>query len=119
MLASGGNFVQLARGIGRTVGPILTQIGNDFWRACQGTELIISGLNGVGFFGYEFADKLGVPCVNASVVPLIATREFANLMWPWHWRLGGMLTTCSHIASWLLRAGSCSAKPSISGGRQH
>src|SRR5512139_2225410 len=90
MVASGGNFLQLARGIGRIVGPILTQIGNDFWRACQGTDLIISGLNGVGFFGYEFADKLSVPCVNASVVPLMATRDFANLMWPWHWRLGGV-----------------------------
>ncbi len=38
MVASGGNFLQLARGIGRVVGPILTQIGDDFWRACQGTD---------------------------------------------------------------------------------
>jgi UDP:flavonoid glycosyltransferase YjiC (YdhE family) len=96
MVASGGNFLQLARGIGRTVGPILTQIGNDFWRACQGSDLIISGLNGVGFFGYEFADQLRVPCVNASVVPLIATREFANLMWPLHWRLGGTYNLLTH-----------------------
>src|SRR5512139_2097626 len=34
MVASGGDFLNLARGIGRTVRPILTQIGNDFWRAC-------------------------------------------------------------------------------------
>jgi len=106
MVASGGNFFQLARGIGRTVGPILTQIGDDFWRACQGTDLIISGLNGVGFFGFEFAEKLGVPCVNASVVPLIATREFANLMWPWHWRLGGNYNLLTHrltaFAGWQL-----------------
>jgi hypothetical protein len=94
MVASSGNFLQMARGIGRVVGPILTQIGDDFWRACQGTDLIISGLNGVGFFGYEFADKLSVPCVNASVVPLMATRDFANLMWPWHWPISAynMLT---------------------------
>jgi UDP:flavonoid glycosyltransferase YjiC (YdhE family) len=96
MVASSGNFLQMARGIGRVVGPILTQIGNDFWRACQGTELIISGLNGVGFFGYEFADQLGVPCVNASVVPLMATRDFANLMWPWHWQLGGVYNLLTH-----------------------
>ena len=49
LVASGGNFFQLARGIGRTVGPILTQIGNDFWRACQDADVIISGLNGVPF----------------------------------------------------------------------
>jgi UDP:flavonoid glycosyltransferase YjiC (YdhE family) len=106
MVASGGNFLQLARGIGRTVQPILTQIGNDFWKACQGTDLIISGLNGVGFFSYEFADKLHVPCLNASVVPLVATREFANLMWPWHWRLGGAYNLLTHrltaFAGWQL-----------------
>lgn len=106
LVASGGNFLQLARGIGRTVRPILTQIGDDFWRACQGTDLIVSGLNGVGFFGYEFGDQLGVPCVNASVVPLIATREFANLMWPWHWRLGGAYNLLTHrltaLAGWQL-----------------
>lgn len=96
MVASGSNFLQLARSIGRIVRPILTQIGADFWRACQGTDLIVSGLNGVGFFGYEFADQLHVPCVNASVVPLIATREFANLMWPWHWRLGGVYNLLTH-----------------------
>ena len=106
MVASGSDFLQLARGIGRTVGPILTQIGNDFWRACQGTDLIISGLNGVGFFGYEFADLLRVPCLNASVVPLMATREFANLMWPWSWGLGGMYNLLTHritsFAGWQL-----------------
>jgi len=106
MVASGGNFLQLARSIGRVVGPILTQIGDDFWRACQGTDLIVSGLNGVGFFGYEFADQLRVPCLNASVVPLIATREFASLMWPWHWRLGGTYNLLTHrltgFAGWQL-----------------
>jgi UDP:flavonoid glycosyltransferase YjiC (YdhE family) len=106
MVASGGNFFQLARGIGRVVGPILTQIGNNFWRACQDTDAIISGLNGVPFFGYEFADKLRVPCLNASVVPLMATREFANLMWPWHWRLGGAYNLLTHriaaFAGWQL-----------------
>jgi len=96
MVASGGNFLQLARGIGRVVGPILTQIGDDFWRACQGADAIISGLNGMPFFGFEFAQKLGVPCINASVVPLSATRAFANPMWPLHWRLGGTYNLLTH-----------------------
>ena len=96
MVASGSNFFQLARGIGRVVGPILMQIGSDFWRTCQDTEAIISGLNGVPFFGYEFADKLCVPCINASVVPLSATRAFANPMWPLHWRLGGTYNLLTH-----------------------
>ena len=106
MVASGGNFIQLARGIGRVVGPILTQIGDDFWRACQGTDAIVSGLNGMPFFGFEFAEKLGVPCVNASVVPLSATHAFANPMWPLHWHLGGAYNLLTHritgFAGWQL-----------------
>ncbi len=82
MIASSRNVLQLARGIARTVGPILTQLGDDFWRACQGTDLIFSGLNGVAFFGFEFAQKLGVPCINGSVVPLLSTRAWPNPMWP-------------------------------------
>ncbi len=109
MVASGSNFLRLARGIGRTVQPILTQIGDDFWRACQGTDLIISGLNGVGFFGYEFADQLRVPCVSAGVVPLLPTREFANVMWPWHWPLGGAYNLLTHrltaLVGWQLFGG--------------
>jgi UDP:flavonoid glycosyltransferase YjiC (YdhE family) len=96
MVASGSNFLQLTRGIGRTVQPILTQIGNDFWRACQGTDAIISGLNGVPFFGFEFAEKLRVPCVNAGVLPLSATRAFANLMWPLQWQLGKTYNLLTH-----------------------
>jgi sterol 3beta-glucosyltransferase len=88
------------------VGPLLTQIGNDFWRACQDAEVIVSGLNGVPFFGYDFADKLQVPCINAGVVPLAATRDFASLMWPWHWRLGGRYNLLTHriaaLAGWQL-----------------
>jgi sterol 3beta-glucosyltransferase len=106
MVASGGNFIQLARGISRVVGPILTQIGDDFWRACQGTDAIISGLNGMPFFGFEFAEKLRVPCINASIVPLSATRAFANPMWPLHWRLGGTYNLFTHrvtgFAGWQL-----------------
>ena len=106
MVASGSNFFQLTRGIRRVVGPILTQIGNDFWRACQGTEAIIAGLNGVPFFGYEFADELRVPCVNASVMPLTATRAFANPLWPLPWRLGGIYNLLTHriaaFAGWQL-----------------
>ncbi len=106
MVASSGNVIQLARGIGRTVRPILTQIGNDFWSACQGTEAIISGLNGVPFFGYEFADKLRVPCVNAGVIPFAAARAFANPIWPLRWRLGGTYNLFTHrltgFAGWQL-----------------
>ncbi len=81
-MASGRNLVQFTRGLRRTVGPILKQLGDDFWRACQGADLIFSGLNGVPFFGFEFAQKLGVPCINGCVVPLLRTSAWPNPMWP-------------------------------------
>jgi sterol 3beta-glucosyltransferase len=89
-------LLQLARGIGRTVGPILKQLGDDFWRACQGTDLIFSGLNGVPFFGFEFAQKLGVPCINGCVVPLLRTSAWPNPMWPLRANLGRTYNRFTH-----------------------
>jgi UDP:flavonoid glycosyltransferase YjiC (YdhE family) len=60
MVASGGGSFNL-RAAWVASSNDLTQIGYDFWRACRGTEAIIAGLNGVPFFGYEFADKLVCP----------------------------------------------------------
>ncbi len=49
---------------------------------------------------------MNVPCINASVVPLVPTREFASLMWPWRWRLGGTYNLLTHrltaLAGWQL-----------------
>jgi sterol 3beta-glucosyltransferase len=96
MIASNRNVLQLARGIGRTVGPILKQLGEDFWRACQDTDLIFSGLNGVAFFGFEFAQKLDVPCINGCVMPLLSTRAWPNPMWPLQVNLGGAYNRFTH-----------------------
>jgi len=96
LMSSSRNLVQLTRGIARTVGPILTQLGDDFWRACQGADLIFSGLNGVPFFGFEFAQKLGVPCINGCVVPLLSTRAWPNPMWPLRANLGATYNRFTH-----------------------
>ncbi len=96
LMSSSRNLIQLARGIGRTVGPILKQLGDDFWRACQGVDLIFSGLNGVPFFGFEFARKLSVPCVNGCVVPLLRTSAWPNPMWPLRANLGRTYNRFTH-----------------------
>ncbi len=96
MVAAGRNFFQLALSIRRVVGPILMQIGDDFWRACGDAEAIIAGLNGVPFFGYEFAEKLRVRCINASVLPLSSTSAWPNPMWPWRLKLGGAYNLLTH-----------------------
>lgn len=96
LMSSSRNLLQLTRGIGRTVGPILNQLGDDFWRACQGADLIFSGLNGVPFFGFEFAQKLGVPCINGCVVPLLGTRAWPNPMWPLRVNFGGAYNQFTH-----------------------
>jgi sterol 3beta-glucosyltransferase len=98
MMSSSRNLAQLTRGISRTVGPILARLGDDFWRACQDTDLIFSGLNGVPFFGFEFAQKLGVPCINGCVVPLLGTRAWPNPMWPLQANLGAAYNRLTHAA---------------------
>jgi sterol 3beta-glucosyltransferase len=96
MVASGASLIRLARGIGRTVGPILRRMGDDFWQACQGADAIISGLNGVPFFGYEFARRLGAAYCSASILPLRRTRAWANPMWPLSWQLGRGYNLLTH-----------------------
>ena len=47
------------------------------WQACQGSEVII--YTPLATFGYHIAEKLGVPCFFASVLPLSPTGMFGFL----------------------------------------
>jgi sterol 3beta-glucosyltransferase len=45
----------------------------DSWNACQGTDVIISG--SIVFWGFDIAQKLGVPCYYATMQPFTPTKE--------------------------------------------
>ncbi len=81
-IASGTNLFQFARELRRLVDPLMAQLGRDFWRACQDTDVIISGLNGLPFFGHEMAQKLGVASFDAAILPFMRTGEFPIPGWP-------------------------------------
>lgn len=56
---------------------LLCQQLQSAWVACQGTEVII--YTPLANWGYHIAEKLGVPCFMASVVPLTPTGMFGFL----------------------------------------
>ncbi|MEH2126751.1 glycosyltransferase [Nostoc sp.] len=56
---------------------LLLQQLESAWSACQGSEVII--YTPLATFGYHIAEKLGVPCFFASVMPLTLTGMFGFL----------------------------------------
>ncbi|WP_392476430.1 glycosyltransferase [Nostoc sp. C110] len=56
---------------------LLLQQLQSAWVACQGSEVII--YTPLAIFGYHIAEKLGVPCFFASVLPLTPTGMFGFL----------------------------------------
>ncbi|MDZ4721987.1 MAG: glycosyltransferase [Roseiflexaceae bacterium] len=49
--------------------------------ACQGADLIVGGLGGL-FVGLALSEKLGIPFLQAHILPLTPTREFSSVLAP-------------------------------------
>jgi sterol 3beta-glucosyltransferase len=52
---------------------IMESVLLDSWNACQGTDVVISG--SVVFWGFDIAQKLGVPFYYATMQPFTTTKE--------------------------------------------
>jgi len=95
VLESGHNFLQGMWRIIRMMKPILEQIMDSTWQACQGTDAIIFSALGVG--AYHIAEKQRVPCLWAIPFPLYSrTRSFPSLAFP-SLPLGGIYNLFTHI----------------------
>ncbi len=72
--------------------------------ACQEADVVIGGFGGV-IAGQPVAEKLGIPFVQAWLVPFLPTRAFPAVTFPMMrtW-LGGRLNRLSHILGWRLMA---------------
>jgi UDP:flavonoid glycosyltransferase YjiC (YdhE family) len=68
-----GHIIRLAK-------RALDQVLAEFWKACQGTDVVISGLTGIG--GPDIAEKLNVPHCWALLQPMSRTRDFPHLLSP-------------------------------------
>lgn len=57
------------------------QMTRDFWEASLGSDALIGG-PASDWIAYAIAEKLGVPYINSSVLPLAPTRLFPTVLWP-------------------------------------
>jgi len=72
---SGQNAFRMARSVQRLFGVMAESFARDLSSpALWDTELIVNQLPG-GLYGYDLAEKLGVPMIAAAVIPLTPTRH--------------------------------------------
>jgi sterol 3beta-glucosyltransferase len=66
------------------------------WEAGRGMDLLIGGIGGV-FIGTALAEKLGIPFLQAYLLPFTPTAAFPAVIFPQSLsRLGGMFNRLSH-----------------------
>ncbi len=81
-IESGQNTLQLARTIQSLFGELAESFPHDLYSpTLWETDLIINQLPG-GLYGYDLAEKLGIPMVLAAVMPLTPTRHNPQLAFP-------------------------------------
>lgn len=60
---------------------MFVQMGDDFWEASQDADAIV-GCPATAWLAYAIAEKLGVPYIATSVLPLAPTAAFPSIFWP-------------------------------------
>ena len=76
-----GNMLKIMLSMGKAAEQLANQSAMGGLAACDGSDLIISGLGGL-FVGYALSQKLGIPFVQAYLYPFTRTREFASVLMP-------------------------------------
>jgi UDP:flavonoid glycosyltransferase YjiC (YdhE family) len=78
-LASGRNRSKLAfaRELRRAAGPLVEQSLADYWRVCQGADVVL--YSAVAAASWHVATRLGVPSFGAFLQPLSRTRAFPTV----------------------------------------
>jgi len=95
LLETGGNVFSGLRQMVRLFWPFLEHMLDSTWQACQGAQAIIFSTLGIG--AYHVAEKLGVPCAWALIVPAFTrTRAFPSLVAP-ALPLGGAYNWLTHV----------------------
>jgi UDP:flavonoid glycosyltransferase YjiC (YdhE family) len=95
LLKTGSNVFAGLREMVRLFLPFLEQMMESTWQACQGAEAILFSTLGMG--GYHVAEKLGIPCAWAVIVPAFTrTHAFPSLIAP-VLPLGGGYNWLTHL----------------------
>ncbi|MBV6627041.1 MAG: glycosyltransferase family 1 protein [Rivularia sp. (in: Bacteria)] len=95
------NPIDFVRRMGDLLEPIMESVLLDSWQACQETDAIIGG--GFPFWGFDIAEKLGVPFYYAYLTPSYPTKNFPNAVTPPHLeKLGSIYNQFSYTFTNLL-----------------
>jgi UDP:flavonoid glycosyltransferase YjiC (YdhE family) len=86
LLESGGNPIASIRQFAKAAETLMTTMLNDFWSACQHTDVIISSITTTA--GYDIAEKLNIPFFLSSLLPITANSDFPFPTTPPGLRLG-------------------------------
>ncbi len=76
-----GQLLKILSHMGRAARQQADQAAASGLVACRGTDLIVAGLGGL-FVGLALSEKLGIPFVQAHLVPFTPTRAFPGVLMP-------------------------------------
>lgn len=97
VLGSGRNIISAIREIIREGMTYASVMDEHIGVACENTDLIIGNLIG-GIFGQQYAQKMNVPYIWATTIPLPGrTSEYPALPIPQNWRLGKPFNRFTHV----------------------
>ena len=88
METGGGNPLKSIRAVRTMIAPVVQEMADDAFAACQGADAMIC-LGVFGAFGQSIAETLHIPIVNIEPTPLLPTRAFPAASWPVQRSLGG------------------------------
>jgi sterol 3beta-glucosyltransferase len=80
-LGSGNNFLFFFQRFSRLAEPLILQVMNDCWQACESVDAIVTSPLGI-CVAASVAQKLGVPCWIGAGQPLTPTNYFAIPFFP-------------------------------------
>jgi sterol 3beta-glucosyltransferase len=89
METGGGNPIKSIRAVRTMIAPVVSQMAEDAFAACQDAEALIC-LGVFGAFGQTIAEALQIPILNIEPTPLLPTTAFPAPSWPIQVNLGGL-----------------------------
>jgi sterol 3beta-glucosyltransferase len=91
-----GNFIAITQQTARLAEHAAIEWAEDGLKACQGMDLLVAGIGGI-FLGIALAEKLGIPFLQAFLVPFVPTKDFPASLIPQSLPgLGGSLNSLTH-----------------------
>ena len=95
-LVEKGNLLAISKYIAKAAERAAIDSAREGWRAAQGMDLLIGGIGGI-FIGTALAQRLGIPFLQAYLLPFTPTAAFPAVIVPQSLsKLGGMFNRFSH-----------------------